>query len=141
VIHTGVLDRYPNLDLVFHHTGGNVATMLGRYHNQLEKFFPEERAAAKGGSLDAPVKGYAEFEAQPADRVYVDTAGYYGYHNVIQGALSQLPTSQLVFGTDFPFETRTQADFADMISVIEREVGRPDAERILSGNALRVLGD
>jgi predicted TIM-barrel fold metal-dependent hydrolase len=139
VIHTGVLDRYPNLNLVYHHTGGNVAGMLGRHHNQLEKFSPREWAQAKGESLEAPVKSFDAFQRQLEERIFVDTAGYYGYHNVLRSALMQFPTSQLLFGTDFPFETRTREDFEDMISVVEREAGTPDAERILGANALDLL--
>ena len=139
VIHTGVLDRYPNLNLVFHHTGGNIASMLGRTHNMLKMFRPEEWAERKGRTLDAQVKDYEDFERQMQERVYVDTAGHYGYHNVLRSALMQFPTSQLLFGTDFPFEVRDRADFEDMVSVIEREVGTPDAERILGGNVLDLL--
>ena len=139
VVHTGVFDRYPNLKLVFHHTGGNVASMMGRVQNMLVMFRPEEWAELKGEPLDAQVKDFPAFERQLQERVYVDTAGHYGYHSVLRSALMQFPTSQLLFGTDFPFEVRSQADFADYISVIEREVGSEDAERILSGNVLDLL--
>ena len=139
VIHTGVLDRYPDLNLVFHHTGGNVASMLGRVQNMLVMFRPEEWAELKGEPLDAQVKAFEAFERQLQERVYIDTSGYYGYPNVLRSALMQFPTSQLLFGTDFPFEVRSEADFADMISVVEREVGSHDAGRILGGNALDLL--
>lgn len=139
VIHTGVYDRYPDLNLVFHHTGGNVASMMGRVQNMLVMFRPEEWAELKGEPLDAQVKTFEEFERQLQERVYVDTAGHYGYHNVLRSALMQLPTSQLLFGTDFPFEVRSQSDFADYVSVIEREVGSKDAGRILGGNVLDLL--
>jgi predicted TIM-barrel fold metal-dependent hydrolase len=139
VVHTGVLDRHPDLNLVYHHNGGNIAGMLGRTHNMLKMFPPDKWADQKGESLEAPVKDFETFESQLEDRIYIDTAGHYGYHNVFRSALMQFPTSQLLFGTDYPFETRTDGDFEDMITLIEREVGRPDAERILGGNALDLL--
>jgi predicted TIM-barrel fold metal-dependent hydrolase len=139
VIHTGVLDRYPDLNLVFHHTGGNAASMLGRTHNMLEMFRPEEWAERKGTSLDWQVKDFAAFERQMQERVYVDTAGHYGYHNVLRSALMQFPTSQMLFGTDFPFEIRDTEGFEDMITVIERELGTPDAGAVLGGNVLDLL--
>lgn len=139
VIHTGVLDRHPDLNLVYHHNGGNIAAMLGRAHNMLAKFPPEKWADQKGEPLDAQVKDFDAFQLQLEDRIYIDTAGFYGYHNVLRSALMQFPTSNILFGTDFPFETRTQKDFEDMITVVERETGTPDAERILGGNTLELL--
>jgi len=136
VVHTGVFDRYPNLKLVFHHTGGNVASSLGRIHNQLEKFPPE---VWFDGNPPEPVKDWPEFRAQLEERVYVDTAGYYGYQNVLEAALSVFPTSQILFGTDFPFETRTTEDFLAVLDAIEESVPYADAERIFSKNALDLL--
>lgn len=136
VIHTGVLDRYPDLNLVFHHTGGNIASSLGRIHNQLEKFPPE---VWFDGDPPEPVKDWPEFRAQLEERVYIDTAGYYGYETVLESALSTFPTSQILFGTDFPFETRTTADFVAILDAIEELVPRADAEQIFADNALELL--
>lgn len=136
VVHTGVFDRYPNLKLVFHHTGGNLASSLGRVHNQLEKFPPE---IWFDGNPPEPVKDWPAFKSQLENRVYIDTAGYYGYQNVLESALSVFPSSQIVFGTDFPFETRTTEDFTAMLEAIEEAVPRADAERIFSTNVTDIL--
>jgi|GEM_PF-3250392 len=136
VVHTGVFDRYPNLNLVFHHTGGNIASVVGRLHSQLEKFPPE---VWFDGDPPEPVKAYPEFKAQLEERVYIDTAGYYGYHDVVRSALSEFPTSQLLFGTDFPFETRTTEDFEAMLRAVAEETSRADAGRIFGRNALDLL--
>lgn len=137
VVHSGIFDRYPNLKLVFHHTGGNIASMLGRIHNQLEKFPPE---IWFNGRPPEPVKDWPAFKAQLEERVYIDTAGYYGYQDVIRSALSEFPPSQILFGTDFPFETRTTADFEAILDAIEEVVSRRVAEQIFSGNALDLIG-
>jgi predicted TIM-barrel fold metal-dependent hydrolase len=141
VVHTGVLDRHPDLNLVYHHNGGNIASMLGRGQLMLEKFPPEKWAERKGETLGAQVKDFDSFQEQLEDRIYIDTAGFYAYHNVLRSALMQFPTSQVLFGTDFPFEARTPKDFEDYITLIERETGTPDSERILGGNTLDLLAN
>lgn len=135
VVHTGVLDRFPDLDLVYHHTGGNIAAMLGRLQNQLEKFPPSEWFE----DLPEPVKGFDAFRDQLESRIYLDTAGYDGAFPAFDAAISTLPASQLVFGTDFPFETRTTADFDRMVAPIRSRVSRTDAAGILGGTALGLL--
>lgn len=135
VIHTGVLDRYPDLNLVYHHTAGNIASMLGRYHNQMVKFPPEEWAEAGADQL----KSFPEFKAQLEERIYLDSSGYYGYNNVFRNAVAAFPTSQLLFGTDFPFETRLAPEFDKIVTAIEEETSVTDAERVLSKNALDLL--
>lgn len=136
VVHTGVFDRYPDLNLVFHHTGGNIASVLGRVHNQLEKFPPE---IWFDGDPPEQVKSYPEFKAQVEERVYIDTAGYYGYNDVVASALAEFPTSQILFGTDFPFEARQREDLVAMIDAVAEQTSRTDARRIFGENALELL--
>lgn len=140
-VHTGVYDRHPDLNLVFHHNGGNIAAMMGRAHNMLEMFPPEKWFNQKGETLDAQVKDFDAFQKQLEERVYIDTAGFYGYNNVMRSSLMEFPTSNVLFGTDFPFEVRSKEGFEDMITVVERETGSPDTERILSGNVLDLLAN
>lgn len=135
VVHTGVLDRYPNLNLVFHHTGGNIASSLGRLHSQLEKFPPDVWSEAPDGTI----KSYDAFKRQLEERIFVDTSGYYGYDTVLRSALSAFPTSQLLLGTDFPFETRFPDEFDQFVSSVEGEASEADADRILGENALDLL--
>ena len=135
VIHTGVLDRYPDLNLVYHHTGGNIASAIGRMQNQMEKFPPEVWSDAAEGT----VKSFDAFLRQMEERIYVDTSGYSGYSNVLRSALSAFPTSQLLLGTDFPFETRFPDEFERFVASVEEEVSETDAEMILGRNALDLL--
>lgn len=135
VVHTGVLDRYQDLTLVYHHTAGNIGNLMGRVHNQLEKFPPEVFSEAPPDV----VKPFEEFREQLEARIYLDTAGYYGYHSVVRGALATFPSDNILFGTDFPFETRTPDDFDAMVHAVTEETGARDAGRILGGNALDLL--
>lgn len=133
IIHTGVLDRYRDMILIYHHFGGNIVSNLGRFHNQFRK-----RPPAVWESPE-PVKTFGEFKAQIEDRIYIDTSGYDGYRTVFRTALAELPTSQILFGTDFPWEERTPADLNTMIRGVAEEVSRADARRIFSQNALDLL--
>jgi predicted TIM-barrel fold metal-dependent hydrolase len=46
-----------------------------------------------------------------------------------------------VFGTDYPFEPRNEAELTELVGTVERTASRTDAERVLSGNALDLLVD
>lgn len=130
VIHEGVLERYPNLHLVYHHNGGNIASMLGRIHLQLrEGYWP---------GLEA-VLPYDAFRRQLEERIYLDSAGYYGYHSPFQATLEEFPSSQLLFATDFPYETRVPEEFQKIVTSIRDISSGPDSRRILGGNALDLL--
>ena len=135
VVHTGVLDRDPDLTLVYHHLGGNIASALGRVRNQFEKFSPEGWL----GSAPEPYKPWPAFRAQLEDRIYIDTSGYDGAPGPLRNALSAFPTSQVLFGTDFPFETRTRADVDAIVDPILAEASGTDAAAILGGNARTLL--
>lgn len=130
VIHEGVLDRYPDLHLVFHHLGGNIASMAGRIHLRLEK--------GQWPGLD-DVKSYDEFTRQLADRVYLDISGYYGYPDPIETALDALSASQLLYATDFPYETRDPETFGKIVEAVDAVAEGEAADRILGGNALDLL--
>lgn len=131
VIHDGVLDRYPDLNLVYHHLGGNIASMFGRLHNHLiEGRWPmyQERT-----------KPYSEFKHQFESRIYVDTSGYFGYDAPIRAALEEFSASQIVFGTDFPYEPRSVEDLERYRRPIETLCSVEEADRILGGTAANLL--
>lgn len=129
VIHEGVLDRHPDLDLVYHHLGGNVASMLGRIHLQLDdgRWPGQDR-----------VKSYESFVAQLRDRIYLDTSGFFGYDAPLRTTLEEFPASNVLFATDYPFEPRDDAELASFVDSVE-EVADADAEAILHDNAERLL--
>jgi predicted TIM-barrel fold metal-dependent hydrolase len=132
VIHEGVLDSYTDLNLVFHHFGGNIASMLGRVHLQLD----EGRWPGQGS-----VVSYDSFKRYLENRIYLDTSGFFRYEQPLRATFEELPTSQVVFGTDYPFEPRNEAELTELVGTVERTASRTDAERVLSGNALDLLVD
>jgi predicted TIM-barrel fold metal-dependent hydrolase len=130
VIHEGVLDRHPDLDLVYHHLGGNIASMLGRVHLQLD----EGRWPGQESVTD-----YDEFKRQLEARIYVDTSGFFGYERPLRATFEELPVSQVLFGTDYPFEPRDEEELAALEASIGRTLSRRDTRRVLEDNALDLL--
>jgi predicted TIM-barrel fold metal-dependent hydrolase len=130
VIHEGVLDRYPNLSLVFHHFGGNIASMLGRVHVQLEDGRWEQQDN---------LKSFAEFKTQLRERVYVDTSGFFGYEAPLKTALEVFGPSQILFGTDAPFEPRTTKEVSRLLSTIRLNTTQEEYEMITEKNTLDLL--
>lgn len=132
VIHEGVFDEFEALNLVFHHTGGNIASMLGRLHLHLDVGrFPGQES----------LKPFDEFKRQLEARVYLDTAGFFGYHAPIRLALEELPSSCILFGTDAPAEPRSAQEYEHFVSAIRDVTSETDADRVLGGNALDLLAN
>lgn len=132
VIHTGILDEYTDLNLVFHHFGGNIGAMMGRIKHRLEDGrWPDQ----------AHVKTFDEFKEQLEERIYIDSAGFLGYQDPVNTALRQFPDSQLLFGTDAPFGARDVTELTEMRESIERAASKRDGNAILGGNALELLAN
>lgn len=129
VIHEGVLDRHPQLTLVYHHFGGNIAAMLGRVHLQL--------AAGRWPGQER-VKPWTAFVQQLRDRIYLDTSGFFGYEAPLRAALAEFPAERILFGTDYPFEPRDGDELSRLVETVDRVAG-DDAPAIRSGNAERLF--
>lgn len=130
VVHSGLLEEYPNLNLVYHHLGGNIAAMLGRLHLHID----EGRWPLQEG-----MKPFPAFKSALENRVFFDTCGYFGYHAPITTALTELSASQLLFGTDYPWEPRDAAELESFVDTISESTTRDQAKGILGGNALDLL--
>lgn len=129
VIHEGVLDRHLDLNLVYHHFGGNIASMLGRVHLQLDKGrWPGQNR----------VKPFSEFLDQLHNRIYVDTSGFFGYKAPLRTTLEEFPVSNVLFGTDYPFEPRNEGELGELVDTVEA-VAPDDSASILHENAQRLL--
>lgn len=129
-IHGGLFDRYPNLKIVWHHFGGNFASMLGRIHLQCE--------SGRWPNQDG-MKPFEEFKSILEERVYVDTSGFFGYTAPIRVALEEFPATQVLFASDYPWEPRSADDIRGMVEAVQSSGTRRDLRRILGENALDIL--
>lgn len=130
VIHGGILDEYPNLNLVYHHLGGNIAAMMGRVRLQLDpRRWPGQEW----------VKSTEGFERQLSERIYVDTAGFFGDERPIRAALDVFNDENVLFGTDYPYEPRSAVELKRFVRAIRRVATTEQADSVLSKNALNVL--
>lgn len=130
VIHEEVFEQHPNLTLVYHHNGGNIASMLSRAEMWLN------RVHRDGGEH---LKEYDEFVETLEDHVYVDTAGYFGDPGPFRETFEVLPSSQVLYATDFPYETLAPETFQKIAGMVEQLRPRSEADAVLGGNALDLL--
>lgn len=127
MIHGGLLDRYREFTPVIHHTGGNIAAMLGRLQIKLPADPPDH------------LKPTEEFIAQLRDRIYIDTSGYGGNELALGAAREVFSTSNMLFGSDYPYETRTGEGFRNIISGIKSVATDDEIDDVLGKNALNIL--
>ncbi|KDE57492.1 hypothetical protein EL22_11730 [Halostagnicola sp. A56] len=130
VIHTGLLDRYPGLQLIYHHLGGNIAVMMGRIRLQLDE--------GRWPGQDH-VKTIEEFEAQLRERIYVDTAGFFGDRTALEAALDVFPASNVVFGTDYPYEPRSDRELAELVTAVSDVTSTSQEATVLEESARALL--
>lgn len=130
VIHNEVYDRYPDLNIIWHHLGGNIASMLGRVHLHADpgRWLNQE-----------PMKSFDEYKADLEERVYVDTSGFFGYSAPVRIALEEFPSTQILFGTDFPWEPRSETELEVLSDAVLESGTHRDARRILGENALDLM--
>lgn len=145
VIHSGLLDKYQNLNLVYHHLGGNIACMMGRIDLRLHRNPPdavtgETMEGIFGGSINTgETKSFEEYKNQLEQRIFIDTAGYYMYHTPFQAAVEQFPASNILFGTDAAAEPKTPGDLQKFLSTIDDVAPLSHSRKILSHNAADLL--
>jgi predicted TIM-barrel fold metal-dependent hydrolase len=132
VIHDDIYADFPDLDLVFHHLGGNIASMLGRIHlhHDLGRWPDQEY-----------IKSFDEFKRELEERVYIDSSGFWGYHLPLRAALEEFPASQVLFGTDAPYEPRSTEELHQHARAVAEVASETDADRVLGRNTLDLLAN
>jgi len=131
VVHEGVFDRYADLNLVYHHLGGNLGSTMGRVDLQLDPGrWPGEQEH---------VKPSGEFRETLTEHVSVDTAGFFARHLPLEAAVEELSADNVVLGTDAPYEPRTPEELAGFVDVVEETLAPAEARKVLSENAMELL--
>lgn len=122
LIFGGVLDRHPGVKILAAHGGGFLPSYIGR-SNHAYKVRPEARTAAHE-------------PAHYLKQIWFDTVVY--EPSILRNLIEQVGASQLVVGTDYPFDMGSY----DIHALIDAIPGISDTERrqILGGNALQLLG-
>ena len=123
LLFSGVLDRYPDLVVAMVHGGGYMPYQLGRWEKAY-KVVPH----IAGANISRPPIDYVR-------RLYFDSLVH------IPEALSYLidlvGTSQVLVGTDYPYEMAERAPVAFIDSV--PGLTRDDRHAVLEGNMQRIL--
>lgn len=135
LINGGVLESFPNLKVIMSHLGGGIAALLPRIRSYQEKEFWGTAQDPRHGKL--PPKPFNTY----LERIYFDTGGFIGYTNPIKAALLELKPCQLVFGSDYPQEIRTEGTMRQFVDGIRNmDISSEDKLRILEKNGEKILG-
>jgi predicted TIM-barrel fold metal-dependent hydrolase len=123
LIFSGVAERYPDIRFIFSHAGGTVTALTDRFTKQLitQPNFKEQ--GWTGARVQAQLRRFHYDTAQSAN-------------DVAMTALTRMvPTSQIVFGSDFPY--RTSLEHVESLAQIFSPAQLQSIER---DNALRLFG-
>ena len=132
VIYGGILEKYPKLRFCFSHLGGAILFLRERLESGF-KVFPD-----CSRNISKPPSEYLKL-------IYIDTAGKSGvtpasFHKpAFQCAYEAMGGERLLLGTDHPFGKGNMPNgvkFIEELDIISKE----DKERILSKNAINLLG-
>jgi predicted TIM-barrel fold metal-dependent hydrolase len=126
LVYAGYLERWPDLKIVVHHSGGTIPMLAGRV-----KRLPRVGDDAKDRleQLSRPILDYLR-------QFYADTANF-GNPIALRAALDFFGVEHVLFGTDFGFSQEfAPQTIEDVETVVTDET---DKRAIYEGNAERVL--
>jgi 6-methylsalicylate decarboxylase len=123
MVYSGAAKQYPNMRMIFSHGGGTMPYLIGRFVNRVA------RAHENTGE-----RQQHDFQAEVA-KFYYDTAQT--FNPVPMTALKHVvPTSQILFGTDYPYRSSTE----NTVGLTESKAFDPEElAAIKSKNALNLL--
>jgi len=132
LVFSGVLERYPNLKFITHHSGGMLPFFAERMAGGQDYAEICLKAKYKQALSKPPIEYFRMF--------YADTA-IYGHTPGLMCAYDFFGTDHLVFATDMPYDCEGGERYTrDTISSIERmDVTGSDKEKIFADNAKRLL--
>ena len=125
LVYAGYLERWPELKIIVHHSGGTVPMLAGRLKT-LQKTPDNEAVAAR--LRHGPLEYLKRF--------YADTANF-GNPIALRAALDFFGPDRVLFATDFGFSTTFAPETIDDVETViaDEEIKRTVYER----NARRVL--
>ena len=122
MVFEGVFDRFPGLRVVAAHAGGYLPSYLGRSEVRCGR--------APQGGTECPKKPFPEYFRQ---EILIDTMIF--RENGLRHLVNEVGVSQLVYGTDYPFDWPVGVDFILNASFLSNA----DKEAILGGNLIKLL--
>lgn len=124
IIFGGVIDKFPDIKLVFAHFGGGISAFL-------------ERIEPRGNNWQVALpRDFIKY----VKRLYFDAAGFTGGMNAFRLAYEVLGPSQLLFGSDYPQDFLEGEEIKTYIDNIKKYLKGKDDEGIMSKNAISVFG-
>lgn len=132
LVFSGVLERYPNLKIITHHTGGMVPYLEERITGAYDHAKVLRGAKYGQGLTKRPIEYFKMF--------YYDTA-IYGNTPALMCAHAFCGTGHILFGTDMPFDSQFGERYTrQTIEAIEQmNIGDLDKKRIFEDNAKNLL--
>jgi len=126
----GVLEQYPGLDVITHHTGG----MVPFYRNRIKAYWEKEENVGWADLSDL-IESYFQ-------RFYADTM-IHGSVESLHAGLDFFGADNLVFGTDYPFGPSHGRNYMDITTsgVDAMDISSDTREKIYHRNAKRLLND
>jgi predicted TIM-barrel fold metal-dependent hydrolase len=137
VVIAGVLERYPNLRILTHHGGGMIPTFGQRVGANAIGFTGPERA----GEYEA-FKQLSKSPLEYFKLFYADTT-VGAVARTVRASIEFFGIDHVMFASDWPFGPATEeANITPTLRVLQTELdlAPPDLEKLLGGNARRVLG-
>ena len=128
LIFSGVLERHPRLKIVLAHGGGTLANLAGRLDLGWSAPIYEANPACRANITRAPSTYLKD--------LYYDTV--VADPDMLDFLVRTYGADHVLFGTDFPYEIG-DADGALAMPALDR-LPQADRTKIMSGNALRLLG-
>ena len=130
IVFSGLLDRYPDLNIITHHCGGMIPYFDGRVGPGLDVLGHRTLDEDYSKVLPSLKRPHLEYFR----RFYGDTA-MFGASTGLHSGLKFFGADHVVFSTDSPF-----APIKETIAALDDlELSAVDREKITSGNAKRLL--
>jgi uncharacterized protein len=125
LVYAGYLERWPDLKIVVHHSGGTVPMLAGR----LKTLQPSPETAKVAAVLQRPPLDYLK-------RFHADTANF-GNPIALRAALEFFGVDHVLFGSDFGFSRHFAPETIEDVETVVRD--EEQKRTIYEGNARRVL--